>query len=82
MAIELEKIAALLETAYDEISRLEEQNAQLQEENQSLQNLKKEAAGDVFDHNDDDIFSMGAVAEINSAGNTSADAKLDEFLMS
>ena len=84
MAVELEKIAELLENAYEEISRLEEQNSKLQEENESLQNLKKEASRNFFepDNEDDDIFSMGNVADINSSNNVSADARLDEFLLS
>ncbi len=84
MAVELEKIAELLENAYEEISRLEEQNFKLKEENESLQILKKEASKNFFeaDNEDDDIFSMGNVADINSLNNVSADARLEEFLLS
>jgi hypothetical protein len=78
MAVELEKIAKLLEDAYDRISALEQENERLQ----SGVSLPKEAKQDIFGDNDEpgDIFTMGHVAEIHSENGVSADARLDEFL--
>ena len=78
MAVELEKIAKLLEDAYDRISALELENERLQ----GGASLPKEAKQDIFKDNDEpgDIFTMGHVAEINSGNGVSADARLDEFL--
>jgi len=81
MAIELEKIAALLEDAYERIGQLESENARLKSISGGDTMIEKEASPIFFDKDEeDDIFSMGSVADVTPASGISADARLDDFL--
>lgn len=80
MAVELEKIASLLEQAYENIESLETENTQLRSDNTNLQTqveLQKEAsvAGDWDDAND-----MGSAVDYSSPEHHSPENKLDDFL--
>ncbi len=80
MAVELEKIAALLEEAYENISSLETENEQLKAENSELNGkleLQKEASAQ---HMWDSSNDMGSAVDYSTPEAASAEARLDDFL--
>ncbi len=80
MAVELEKIASLLEEAYESISALEQQNENLESENKELgsqMELQKQASAQGTWDSDDD---MGSAVEYTSPEFASSEDKLDNFL--
>ena len=79
MSVDLEKIASLLEGAYQQIESLEGEKASLENENSELKNaveLSKQAS---FDENNFDSSSLGTVYDGAFDSDNSED-KLDEFL--
>ena len=80
MAVELEKIAALLEQAYENIENLENENSQLKADNGELQTqmeLQKEASAA---NSWEDGTDMGSAVDYSSPENASSENKLDDFL--
>lgn len=80
MAVELEKIAALLEEAHESIASLEVENAQLKSDNANMHTqmeLQKEASvsGDWDDNND-----MGSAVDYSTGDHATPENKLDDFL--
>ena len=81
MAVELEKIAALLEEAHESIDTLEAEKVALQDANSALENkltLQKEASF----NNDSwgDSSEMGSAVDYFTPENASPESKLDDFL--
>jgi len=79
MAVELEKIASLLEEAYESISTLEQENVQLKQDNSTLASqaeLQKEASASMWDDESD----MGSAVDYSSPENASSEGRLDDFL--
>jgi hypothetical protein len=80
MAVELEKIAELLEEAYENISSLEHKVEELSVMNSELEHkveLSKEAsAQNSWDSFDD----MGSAVDYSSPEAASPESRLDEFL--
>lgn len=80
MAVELEKIAAMLEQAYEDIENLENENSQLKAENSNLQaqmELQKEAS---TSNNWEDSNDLGSAVDYSFPENVSSEHKLDDFL--
>lgn len=79
MAVELEKIAKLLEEAYENISSLENEKAQLSSEVSRLSSeieLQKEASA--ANHWDED--DMGSAVEYTAPEHANSESRLDDFL--
>lgn len=79
MAVELEKIASLLEEAYENISTLESENESLKLNNNKLSSeaeLQKEASASMWDNAND----MGSAVDYASPENASSESRLDDFL--
>ena len=79
MAVELEKIAALLEEAHENISNLEKENSELKDENAGLvsqMELQKEASVSSWDNDND----MGSAVDYTSPEHATPENRLDDFL--
>lgn len=84
MAVELEKIASLLEDAYENISSLEQERdsllgkiAELEEQME----LQKEASTGGAAWSNDDVYDMGSASDFSSNEHASAESRLDDFLL-